>query len=131
MNRVSMPDFRDALSSFKQRLSDYYSQKRYEFLDWAEPKKKKYVLKKEYGKKKRYVVDNVSVYVKYGLTDFLPYVVAYGLMINFPASVLLGWALTWKTVVSWGLVFYLVETEFTDIVNKVIPYVKVTAKVDN
>lgn len=131
MFRVSMPDFADALSSFKQNLSKYYKR----FAGWAGLKRKKYVLKKHYRVKKDYVYTNLKsygeAYGKYFLYEFLPFVVSYGLVVNFPLSVLLGWALTVETVFSWGLVFYIVSEELTEIANELKPYVRVSAKVDS
>jgi hypothetical protein len=130
-----MPDFVDALSSYKDRFSNYLRSKWNGFSSWAGLGRKKYRLRNKYGVYKDYVKENLSTYgkayVKYALFEITPFVVAYGLMLNFPVSVLLGWALTVETVVSWGLVFYFVSEEFTEIANELKPYVRISAKVDN
>lgn len=128
-----MPDFVDALSSYKNRVSDYLTDKYKGLGNWVS--RRKYRFRKAVRPHKRYIKHNLSVYgeayLKYFLYEFAPYVVAYGLMINFPVSVLLGWALTVETVVSWGLVFYFVSEELTGIANELKPYIRVNTKVDN
>jgi len=137
MYRESMPDidFADALSSAKQKSSDFASTKRKEFSDWAGLRRKKYVAKNTFSKYYKYAKSNLALYGKaYGkffAFEFMPYVVAYGLMINFPVTALLGWALTVVTVLSWGLVFYLIDEEVTSIFNEMKPYIRVSVKVDN
>jgi len=128
---VSMPDFVDALSSYKEKLSDYLGEKYRGLVDWAGLKRKKYYLRKKYRVFRDLTVERVRVYGTYLMFDIAPYIVAYGVMINFPVSVLLGWALTVETVVSWGLVFYFVSEELTDVANELKPYIRVNAKVDN
>jgi len=128
-----MPDFVDALSSYKDRLSDYLKQKYSDLYDWSGLKSKKYRFRKWLRPKKSYLKQNISAYgsaySKYFLFEFAPYVVAYGLMINFPVAMLLGWALTVETVISWGLVFYLIDEEFISMAERLKPYIRV--KVDN
>lgn len=128
-----MPDFVDALSSYGRRVSDYVKERYRRFSNWAGVKK--YRLGRSYRGKASYVKDNLTgygkAYGKYFLYEFAPYVAAYGLMINFPLGVLLGWELSAATVVSWGLVFYFVSEELTDIANELKPYIRVNAKVDN
>jgi len=117
------------------RVSDYFSSKRENVAERLKVKRRKYVWKQNYYRSKDYVVSNLktysSVYGKYILFEFAPVVAAYGLMINFPLSVLLGWALTVETVVSWGLVFYFVSEEVVDVANELKPYIRISAKVDN
>jgi hypothetical protein len=128
-----MTDFRDALSSYTERVSDYFKKSYNSFADWAG--RKKYRLRKKYRVYRDYVKKNVSSYgkrySKYVLFEVAPFVGVYGLMINFPVSVLLGWVLTVETVVSWGLVFYFVSEELTSIANELKPYIRISAKVDN
>jgi len=130
-----MPDFVDALSSYKNRFSDYVRGKLKGFSDWLGLERKKYRFRKKYRVYRDYVKDKLSTtgktYAKYVLFEVAPFVLAYGLMLNFPLSVLLGWALTVETVVSWGLVFYFVSEELTAIANELKPYVRISAKVDN
>lgn len=128
-----MSDFVDALSSYRQSLSEYLRDKYDGLSTWLGFKKNR--LSRKCKAKFDYVKNNTLVqgkeYLKYFLYEFAPYVVAYGVMLNFPASVLFGWALTAETVVSWGLVFYFVSEEFPSIANELKPYVKINAKVDN
>jgi len=130
-----MPGFVDALSSYKDRFLNYLQSKWNGFSSWAGLKRKRYFLRNKYRVYKDYILDNLSTYgkayVKYALFEIAPFVLAYGVMLNFPASVLLGWALTVETVVSWGLVFYFVSEELTGIANELKPYIRVSAKVDN
>jgi len=121
----------DALSSLKERLSDYYTR----FVDWTGLDKKWYRFKKRFKRYKLYVKDNLATYgkaySKYFLFEFAPFVVAYGVMLNFPVAVLLGWVLSVETVVAWGLVFYFVSEELTSVANELKPYIRISAKVDN
>lgn len=133
MYRESMPDidFADALSSTKQKISQFVSTKSKEFSDWLGLRRKKYVVNKYYNYAKDNFITYGKAYGKYFAFELLPFVVAFGVMINIPVSVLLGWAFTVETVVSWGLVFYFVSEELTDIANDLKPYIRVSAKVDN
>lgn len=104
------PDFVDAVSNYFEGLKDWIRRRKYR------------LERNEY-------VDAGLTYIKYFLFELLPYVVAYGLMTNFPLAVLLGYALTVETVISWGLVFYLVDEEFISMFERAKPYIRV--KVDN
>ncbi len=107
-----MTDFTAALSSYRQKISDYLKEKYTDFADWAGLKRKKYYLSNKYRIYKDYFKENLfkygKAYGKYFLFEYAPFVVAYGLMINGPGMVLLGWSLTAATVVSYGVVSYLV-----------------------
>lgn len=126
-----MTRFKDASSHYLNKFSDFVSDKVKRFKKWAGLERKKYFLNKWLD----YVVDNLKskgkTYGEYVLFEFLPFVAAYGLILNIPVNVLLGMALTVETVVSWGLVFYIVSEEFTSIANDLKPYIRVSAKVDN
>lgn len=105
-----MTDLSDALSSYTQKFFGYVKRRYRSSVNWLE--RRKYRSRSKYRVYRDYVKNNVSVYGKaygkYGLFEYLPFVVAYGLMVNFPGSVLLGWSLTTSTVLSYGVVSYLV-----------------------
>jgi len=107
-----MTDFRDALSSYRQKISDYLTEKYTDFTGWLGLKRKKYYLQSRYRRYRDYFKKNLfkygKVYGKYFLFEYAPFVLAYGLMVNFPGMVLLGWSLTAATVVSYGVISYLV-----------------------
>jgi len=108
---ISMPDFVGAFSDFKQKV-----------FDWGESKK--YRGKKKYRVLRDYFVGNSKeygkIYTKYFLFEFLPFVVAYGVIINVPLSVLLGMALNAATIVSWGLIFYMISSEFVPLLKELL-----------
>jgi len=115
------------MSSLRQKFGNVYNR----FAAVFEPKKKRRLfemrVKNVYH---RVWVERLKGYFMYGAAEFLPYVAAYGLVVNVPLTVLLGMRFNWKTVLSWGLVFYLVQEELTSFFEQAIPYVRVSAKVD-
>jgi len=88
-----MPDFVDALSSYKDRFSYYVSEKVNGFRSWLGLGRKKYRFKKKCRVYKDYLRERLftegKTYLKYVLFEIAPFVLAYGLMLNFPVSVLL------------------------------------------
>lgn len=127
---MSRPDVRGVVSRVKDKVSTVLSDLRNGFTARVEPKKKKYFLRRKYNGYTNRLNDFLSAYGSYFVLEFAPYVVAYGLVLNTPLTVLAGMAFTWKTVLSWGLVFYVVENEVVDMLNQMKPTVRVTAKVD-
>jgi len=107
-----MTDFRAALSSYRQKISGYLSEKYADFTGGLGLRRKKYYLQSGYRRYRDYFKNNLfeygKVYGKYFLFEYVPFVLAYGLMINFPGMVLLGWSLTAATIVSYGVLSYLV-----------------------
>lgn len=78
--------------------------------------------------RRRYVTELASPYLRYLAGEFAPYVAAYGVVVGVPMHFLFGYGLSLPLVVSWGLVFYLVDEELVSWLNELKPYVRV--KVD-
>lgn len=112
-----MPELREFLNDFKDKTKDKAADLRSGYYRYK-------------WKIQSIWQDRCVDYVKYFVKELTPYVALYGLALNIPLHVLMDMDLTVQTVLSWGLVFYFISEELTDIANELKPYIRVSAKVD-
>jgi len=77
---------------------------------------------------KRYLRENVLPYANYVAQSFAPYVIGYGLIVAVPMDFLFGYGVGPRSVLSWGLLFYLVDEELVGWLNQIKPHIRVTSK---
>ena len=86
---------------------------------------------RRWSKAKRFlrrVKEGVVPLARYVGLEFAPFVAAYGAVVSVPMHFVFGFELSPLAVVSWGLLFYLVDEEVLSWVKELKPYVRV--KVD-
>lgn len=97
--------------TFKQELSESFKQYRELF------EKKRYRAKKRL----RYFAfrESAATRLRFVLKDFTPYVAAYGLVLAYVSSVFAETPLTYRYVLGFGFMYYMVEQEAVGIINEV------------